>query len=128
MDKRHRTSMSGIKVRDESGWGIDTAFERYGGKPDYFDGAPRPKGSPFGKDPEGRPASFNEVANDWRRGAGKGGVECAEGKPGYVASPKPSGGYPYNAPKSAGRGAGILPPRLRDDPGPWLKEGTPRKK
>jgi hypothetical protein len=71
---KHRRSMSGLKVEETEKWGQRVARERYG-SPQHFHGAPQPKGSPFPKDPEGRPAdkTFNDVPNDWRRGAGESG-------------------------------------------------------
>jgi hypothetical protein len=80
VDKRHRTSMSGIKVMEQTSWGLSKAQERYG-KSEYVFGAPRPKGSPFPTDREGRPADFNDTSG-WVRAAG----ESAEGKPGYGQS------------------------------------------
>jgi hypothetical protein len=65
---------AGIKVQTEYAWGVNKAVERYG-RSEHLHGAPQPKGSPFPKDPEGRPAdkTFNDVPNDWRRGAGESG-------------------------------------------------------
>jgi hypothetical protein len=73
VDKRHRTFLRGVK--EQSTWGLDKAVERYG-RSEHFHGAPPAKGSPFPKDPEGRPAdkTFNDVpVNSWLRGAGKSG-------------------------------------------------------
>jgi hypothetical protein len=74
-NRKHRYTYSGgIKAVEESKHGRATAFARYG-KPQYFDGAPPSKGSPFPKDSEGRPGAknFNDVPqNSWLRGAGDG--------------------------------------------------------
>jgi hypothetical protein len=86
MDKGNRDAHKykyggGINAVETQKWGRKTAAERYG-QPQHLHGAPKATGSPFPKDPEGRPGArnFNDTANDWRRGAG----ESAEGKPGYV--------------------------------------------
>ena len=75
VDKRHRTSLSGIKVQSESAWGLNKDVERYG-RSQHLHGAPQPKGEPFPKDPEGRPGAknFNDVPeNSWLRGGGESG-------------------------------------------------------
>jgi hypothetical protein len=82
VDPRHRSSMSGIRVREQSGWGVDKARERYG-KPQFFDGAPPPKdiSEPQFKATDGRgPDWKDDHPNDWVRG---GPNESAEGKPGF---------------------------------------------
>jgi hypothetical protein len=66
VDKRHRTSMSGIKVQSEYAWGINKATERYG-KSEHLHGAPQPKDTPFPKDKEGSARNFNDVpTGSWR--------------------------------------------------------------
>jgi hypothetical protein len=89
VDKRHRTSMSGIKVETTQTWGVNTASKRYG-KLDYRDGAPAAKSTSQPQDRVDKhgPGYANEVAKDWRRGFGKGGVESAEGKPDFDRSKK----------------------------------------
>jgi hypothetical protein len=87
----HRYSYSGgVKAVEESKWGHNTARERYG-SPKFENGAPRPKDVSYPQFKQDQPAgrSYNDVANDWRRGFGKNGVESAEGKPGYVPGYRP---------------------------------------
>lgn len=84
---------------------------------------PRDETKPQFREDQHGPGYRNEVPeNSWLRGGG----ENAENKPGYVHGPRTKDAYPYNASKT--RGSGILPSRLRDDPGPWLTDGKPRKK
>jgi hypothetical protein len=86
VDKRHRTSMSGIKVMEDSSWGLSKARERYGSlkQPDM---RPKDVHAPQklsdATNLQG-PGYSNIHRKDWVRGFGKGGVESAEGKPGYV--------------------------------------------
>jgi hypothetical protein len=81
VNKHRYTYSSGIKAVETSKWGEAEARKRYG-SPEH--GAPQPKGSPFPKDPEGRPGAknYNDHPNDWVRGKG----ESAEGMPGYGRS------------------------------------------
>ena len=83
---KHRRSMSGLKVAEESKWGNTTAYERYG-KPQYLHGAPMPKNQSLPQAPEDKPLdkSFNQVPeNSWLRGGGAGG----EGNPNFDHSKK----------------------------------------
>jgi hypothetical protein len=88
VDKRHRTSMSGIKVMEDSSWGLSKARERYGSLK-YQDGAPRPEDRHApqklgdANNLQG-PGYANIHRKDWVRGYGKGGVESAEGKPNFA--------------------------------------------
>jgi hypothetical protein len=113
----------GVKIQETQKWGRSNAAERVGAlkQPDMKakdQSAPQKLGD---SDNLQGPGYRNETSG-WVRGAG----ENPENKPGYVHGPAATKSYPYSA-KSAGRGA-ILPPRLRDDPGPWLGKATPRKK
>jgi hypothetical protein len=83
VDRRHRTSMSGVKVMEESSWGLSKARERYGvlRQPDM---RPKDTHAPQFKEDQQGPGYSNIHKKDWVRGYGKGGVESAEGKPGYV--------------------------------------------
>jgi hypothetical protein len=84
VDKRHRTSMSGIKVMEESSWGLSKARERYGvlRQPDM-----RPKDvhapQKLGDANNLQGPNYQNIvpSNSWVRG---GGAKQAEGKPGYV--------------------------------------------
>jgi hypothetical protein len=89
VDRRHRSSMSGIKAQTVQTWGVNKASERYGSLK-YRDGAPAPKSTSQPQDRADKhgPNYANEVAKDWRRGFGKGGAESAEGKPGFDRSKK----------------------------------------
>jgi hypothetical protein len=75
VDRRHRTSMSGIKVQEASSWGVNKAVERYG-RSKYLDGAPPPADKCYPQAPEDKPAdkNYNDVpTNSWLRGgAGSG--------------------------------------------------------
>ena len=71
------------KAEEQEKHGHHVAYERYG-RPRYLEGAPPPKGSPFPKDPEGRPGAknFGDIPeNSWLRGG-----KPAESKPGYYRS------------------------------------------
>jgi len=86
MDKgnvnKHRTSMSGLKVQEESKWGANKAAERYGNlrQPDMTaKDACYPQKLGDENNLQG-PRYMNKHRQDWIVGAG----ESAEGKPGYV--------------------------------------------
>jgi hypothetical protein len=70
--------VKGRKVTEESKWGNETAYRRYG-VPKYFHGAPQPPDHSQPQDPvdkpdhSGVPRPFNDAANDWKLGAGRGG-------------------------------------------------------
>jgi hypothetical protein len=87
VDKYRREYSAGINAKNESVWGGNTARERYG-QPEYQNGAPAPadKHAPQrlgdANNLQG-PGYANKHRNDWVRGFGKGGIESAEGKPGY---------------------------------------------
>jgi hypothetical protein len=84
VDPRHRSSMSGIRVREMSGWGVDKACERYG-KPQFFDGAPSPKdmSEPQFKATDGRgPDWKDDHPNDWIRARNEDG-RSPNFNPGY---------------------------------------------
>ena len=87
MDKgnvnKHRTSMSGLKVQEESKWGAQKAVERYGRLDQPGTRPPDMSYPQFRQDQRG-PDWKDDYPSDWVRGFGKGGVESAEGKPGYV--------------------------------------------
>jgi hypothetical protein len=70
----------GINAVETQKWGRNKAAERYG---EPASPNTKPSGSPFPKDPEGRPGArnFND-ASGWVRAAG----ETAENKPGYGTS------------------------------------------
>src|SRR5262245_54490842 len=86
---KHRHSMSGLKVEEESKWGFSKARELtkgYEGSPaGYSNMRPQDRSEP--QDPEAKrgPDWADDVGNDWRRGFGKNSNESAEGKPGYVS-------------------------------------------
>jgi hypothetical protein len=72
VDKRHRTSMSGIKVQEKSTWGLNKAVQRYG-KSQYLHGAPGPKDEHGPQDPESKhgPGYANDTSG-WRHdGSGR---------------------------------------------------------
>ena len=83
---KHRTSYSnGVKAVEEQKWGRDTARERYGAlkQPDTT-AVDRSQPQKLGDANNLQDPSYNNRhRNDWVRGFGKGGVESAEGKPGY---------------------------------------------
>jgi hypothetical protein len=80
VDRRHRTSMSGIKVQEASAWGVNKAVERYG-RSKYLDGPPLPKDAHAPQAPEDKqgPSYRNDHPNDWVRAAN----EDATKKPGF---------------------------------------------
>jgi len=85
---KHRTTYSGgVKAVETEKWGRDTARERYGAATNATFGPPPIQNKPqrLG-DPNNLqgPGYDNIHREDWVRGFGKGGVESAEGKPGYV--------------------------------------------
>ena len=81
VDKRHRTSMSGIPVLEESSWGLSKAQERYG-KLEQPDMRPKDVHAPQklgdANNLQG-PGYANIHRDDWIRGRG----ESAEGKPNF---------------------------------------------
>jgi hypothetical protein len=83
VDRRHRTSMSGVKVMEESSWGLSKARERYGTikQPDMRPkDAHAPQKLSDATNLQG-PRYQNIVdSNSWVRG---GGAKQAEAKPGY---------------------------------------------
>jgi hypothetical protein len=78
-DKRHRTSMSGIPVMEQSSWGTAKARERYGTLK-QTDMKAKDMTMPQARESQPSDKSYNDAPNDWRRGAG----EDASGKPGYI--------------------------------------------
>jgi len=83
VDKHRRTYSNGVRAMEESKWGADKARERYGAlKTDMK--PPKDTSFPQFKEEQRGPDWADDVANDWRRGFGKNGVESSEGKPGYV--------------------------------------------
>jgi hypothetical protein len=73
VDKRHRTSMSGIKVMEESSWGTSTARERYGKLEQGGMKAKDTHGPQAPEDKQG-PGYRNEVpVNSWLRGGNESG-------------------------------------------------------
>jgi hypothetical protein len=83
---KHRSSYSnGVKAVEESKWGRDTARERYGvlKQPDMT-AVDRSQPQKLGDANNLQDPSYNNThRKDWVRGFGKGGIESAEGKPGY---------------------------------------------
>src|SRR5262245_34013057 len=79
---KHRTSMSGLKVTEQSKWGHDKALERtkdYGGLR-QVDMRPKDMSMPQGPEYKRGPDWSDDVSeNSWLRGGGKGG----EGKPNF---------------------------------------------
>jgi len=81
---KHRQSYCGMRgVVEESKHGREVARERYGElkQPDMK--AKDQSFPQFKEDQRGKDWA-DDVADDWRRGFGKNGVESAENKPGYV--------------------------------------------
>jgi hypothetical protein len=73
VDKRHRTSMSGIRVMEESSWGLSKARERYGS---LKQGGMTAKDTHGPQSPEDKQGSNyrNEVPVDsWLRGGNESG-------------------------------------------------------
>jgi hypothetical protein len=80
---KHRYSMSGAKVVEESKWGANKARERYGAPTNQGMTKPEDRSAPqkLGDRNNLRgPGWQNDHKNDWVRGAN----ETAENKPGYV--------------------------------------------
>jgi hypothetical protein len=77
---KHRYSMSGAKVVEESKWGANKARERYGAPTNQGMTKPEDRSAPqkLGDSANLR-GPVNDHRNDWVRGAG----ESAEGKPGF---------------------------------------------
>jgi hypothetical protein len=79
---KHRYSMSGAKVVEESKWGAHKARERYGALK-QIDMRPPDRSEPQrlgDKNNLRGPGWQDDHKNDWVRGAG----ETAENRPGYV--------------------------------------------
>lgn len=86
---KHRQSYGGMKgVVEESKWGRSVAEKRYG-KLDQPNTRPKDTSFPQFKEDQRGPDWADDTSNDWRRGFGKGGVESAEGRPGYVPGYRP---------------------------------------
>jgi hypothetical protein len=89
-DKRHRRSMSGIPVMEQSSWGTATARERYGAPTNQGMTKPEDRSEPQklgDKNNLRGPGWQNDHKSDWVRGAG----ESAEGKPGFRNSQEYNG-------------------------------------
>src|SRR5262249_12149579 len=92
MDKgnvdKYRRSMSGLRVTNAETWGRGTARARYGGL-DYDNASPPPPKDASAPQKLGDPTNLRAPdydpnhREDWIRGFGKGGIESAEGKPGF---------------------------------------------
>jgi len=85
VDKHRTTYSGGVKAVETEKWGRDTARERYGKleQPDMrppIANKPQRLGDP--NNLQG-PGYDNIHREDWVRGFGKGGVESAEGRPGF---------------------------------------------
>ena len=85
VDKHRQSYSGGVKAVEEQKWGRDTARERYGPlkQPDTTavdHSQPQKLGD---RNNLQAPNYDNRTPNTWVRGFGKGGVESAEGKPGY---------------------------------------------
>ena len=85
VDKYRRGYSAGINAKNESVWGHNTASERYGPlkQPDATavdHSQPQKLGD---RNNLQAPNYDNRTPNTWVRGFGKGGIESAEGKPGY---------------------------------------------
>jgi hypothetical protein len=73
VDKRHRTSMSGIPVMEESSWGTSTARARYG-KLEQPNMKAKDMSQPQDPIDKHGPNYRNEVpVNSWLRGGGESG-------------------------------------------------------
>ena len=83
VDKYRRTYSNGVKAQNEGVWGRDTARERYG-QIDQPNTRPADQSYPQFRQDQRGPDWKDDHPSDWVRGFGKGGVESAEGKPGYV--------------------------------------------
>src|SRR5262249_62012361 len=90
-----RTGIPGVKglgsVVNESAWGTATADRRYGRLP-QVDMRPKDMSMPQFKQDGRGPDWADDHPNDWVRGFGKGGIESAEGKPGFKNSQGYNGG------------------------------------
>jgi hypothetical protein len=77
---------SGVKADNQAVWGRETAPNRYGPLKFAKDSPPPPedRSEPQFRQDQRGPNWQDDTASDWRRGFGKGGIESAEGKPGYV--------------------------------------------
>jgi len=90
MKDSHRYKYSsGVKAVETSKWGANTAAKRYGDlrQPDM---KPKEQSAPQRLGDSSNlqgPGYANEHKEDWVRGFSKGGVESAEGKPGYDNRP-----------------------------------------
>ena len=82
-DKRHRRSMSGIPVMEQSSWGSATARERYG-KPTASIPKPEDRSAPqkLG-DRNNLRGPVNDHRDDWVRGRGEDATKIPNFLPGY---------------------------------------------
>src|SRR5262245_18135296 len=87
-DKHRYTYSKGVKAVEESKWGASKARERYG-QLDYDNASLPPPKDATAPQKLGDPTNLRAPdydpnhGEDWVRGFGKGGIESAEGKPGF---------------------------------------------